>query len=158
MELLRRQKDDTENDIEKYKTEIRRLDEDLRALLADLDQETLRRVKLENEKQTLEEQIPFLNAIHEQEMAELRLLQSGAQLDPTQFYRHELERAIRDIRGDFEELNEQQKRELEEWSVHLSLYLDLDLDLDLSKYFGSKNEIKLISIKVLYNIVKLIIG
>lgn len=113
--MLRRQKDDTENDIEKYKSEIRRLDEDLRALLADLDQETLRRVKLENEKQTLEEQIPFLNAVHEQEMAELRLLQSGAQLDPTQFYKHELERAIRDIRSDFEELNEQQKRELEEW-------------------------------------------
>lgn len=112
---MRRQKDDTENDIEKYKTEIRRLDEDLRSLLADLDQETLRRVKLENEKQTLEEQIPFLNAIHEQEMAELRLLQSGAQLDPAQFYKHELERAIRDIRSDFEELNEQQKRELEEW-------------------------------------------
>lgn len=113
--MLRRQKDDTENDIEKYKSEIRRLDEDLRSLLADLDQETLRRVKLENEKQTLEEQIPFLQAVHEQEMAELRLLQSGAQLDPTQFYKHELERAIRDIRSDFEELNEQQKRELEEW-------------------------------------------
>lgn len=112
---MRRQIGDAENDIGKYKAEVQRLNEDLHALLTDLDRETLKRVKLENEKQTLEEQIPFLNAIHEQEMSELRLLQSGAHIDPTQFYRHELERAIRDIRGDFDDLNEQQKRELEEW-------------------------------------------
>lgn len=115
LDLLRRQMNDAESDIDKYKKEIARLSEDLQRLLADLDQETLRRVKLENEKQTLEEQIPFLNAIHEQEMAELRSLQAGSHIDPAQFYRHELERAIRDIRGDFEDLSEQQKRELEEW-------------------------------------------
>lgn len=115
LDLLRRQMHDAESDIEKYKKEVQRLNEDLQRLLSDLDQETLKRVKLENEKQTLEEQIPFLNAIHEQEMAELRSLQAGSHIDPAQFYRHELERAIRDIRGDFEDLSEQQKRELEEW-------------------------------------------
>lgn len=115
LDLLRRQMHDAESDIEKYKKEVVRLNEDLSRLLSDLDQETLKRVKLENEKQTLEEQIPFLNAIHEQEMAELKSMQAGAHIDPAQFYRHELERAIRDIRGDFEDLSEQQKRELEEW-------------------------------------------
>ena len=115
LDLLRRQMHDAESDIDKYKKEVERLNEDLQRLLSDLDQETLKRVKLENEKQTLEEQIPFLNAIHEQEMAELRSLQAGSHIDPAQFYRHELERAIRDIRGDFEDLSDQQKRELEEW-------------------------------------------
>jgi chromosome segregation ATPase len=115
LDLLRRQMHDAESDIDKYRKEVHRLNEDLQRLLADLDQETLRRVRLENEKQTLEEQIPFLNAIHEQEMAELRSLQAGSHIDPAQFYRHELERAIRDIRSDFEDLNEQQRRELEEW-------------------------------------------
>jgi intermediate filament protein if len=115
LDLLNRQLNDIEVDIEKYKGEIKRLSNDLSQLLDDLDQETLKRVRLENEKQTLEEQIPFLNAIHEQEIAELRSLQAGAHIDPAQFYRHELERAIRDIRGDFEQLNESQKRELEEW-------------------------------------------
>jgi len=115
LDLLRRQMNDAEADIEKYKREIARLNEELNRLLGDLDEETLKRVRLENEKQTLEEQIPFLNAIHEQEMAELRSLQAALSIDPTQFYRHELERAIRDIRGDFEELSEQQKLELEEW-------------------------------------------
>jgi intermediate filament protein if len=115
LDLLKRQMADSENDIQKYKKEIGNLNMDLSNLLDELDQVTLNRVRLENEKQTLEEQIPFLNAIHEQEIAELKSLQAGAHIDPAQFYRHELERAIRDIRGDFEQLNETQKRELEEW-------------------------------------------
>ncbi|CAF0822808.1 unnamed protein product [Brachionus calyciflorus] len=115
LDLLRRQIADSNSDIEKYKNEIARLNEDLKRLLEDLDHETLKRIKLENEKQTLEEQIPFMNAIHEQEMAELRLLTQGAHIDPAQFYRHELERAIRDIRGDFDDLSQQQKRDMEEW-------------------------------------------
>lgn len=115
LDLLNRQMTDASLDIQKYKNEIARLSEDLKRLLEDLDQETLRRIKLENEKQTLEEQIPFMNAIHEQEMAELRLLTQGSHVDPTQFYRHELERAIRDIRSDFDDLSQQQKRDLEEW-------------------------------------------
>ena len=69
----------------------------------------------QNEVQTLEEQISFLKAVHEQEVSELSRLQTIVGFDPAQFYRTELERAIRDIRGDFEQLNHEQKRELEEW-------------------------------------------
>ena len=69
----------------------------------------------QNEVQTLEEQIAFLKAVHEQEVSELSRLQTIVGFDPAQFYRTELERAIRDIRGDFEQLNNEQKRELEEW-------------------------------------------
>jgi intermediate filament protein if len=115
LDMLKHHINDCESDIEKYKKETNRLNEEYQRLLTDLDKETLRRVELEYEKQTLEEQIPFLSAIHEQEMAELRSIQSGAQMDPAKFYRHELEKAIRDIRGDFDDLNDQQKRELEEW-------------------------------------------
>jgi len=56
-----------------------------------------------------------LKAVHEQEVSELSRLQTIVGFDPAQFYRTELERAIRDIRGDFEQLNQEQKRELEEW-------------------------------------------
>jgi hypothetical protein len=72
-------------------------------------------VARQNEVQTLEEQIAFLKAVHEQEVSELSRLQTIVGFDPAQFYRTELERAIRDIRGDFEQLNHEQKRELEEW-------------------------------------------
>ena len=115
LEMLRRQLSDINADIEKYKKDIAKLSQELQKLLASLDSETLARIRLENEKQTLEEQIPFLNAIHEQEVVELRSLQAAINIDPTAFYRHELERAIRDIRADFEELSNQQKLELEEW-------------------------------------------
>jgi intermediate filament protein if len=115
-ELLKAQMSDIETNISKYKNEIKRLNTECDRLLSDLDQETLRRVKIENEKQTLEEQIPFMKAVHEQEMAELRVLTSNAHaVDPNIFYRHELERAVRDIRNDFEDLSQQHKRELEEW-------------------------------------------
>ena len=95
--------------------EQRRLFEQLSQLKDDLDRETIDRVARQNEVQTLEEQIAFLKAVHEQEVAELSRLQTIVGFDPAQFYRTELERAIRDIRGDFEQLNTEQKRELEEW-------------------------------------------
>ena len=115
LEMLKRQLGDINADIEKYKKEVSKLNAELQKMLGDLDSATLTRIRLENEKQTLEEHIPFLNAVHELEVAELRSLQAAINIDPTAFYRHELERAIRDIRADFEELSNQQKLELEEW-------------------------------------------
>lgn len=114
-DYLRGQLDDINEQIAKYMNEQRRYMDQLKQLKDDLDRETVERVARQNEVQTLEEQIAFLKAIHEQEMAELGRLQSIVGFDPTQFYRNELERAIRDIRGDFEHLNQEQKRELEEW-------------------------------------------
>lgn len=115
LDLLKRQKQSIESDLEKYKNQATNLNVNLVKLLNDLDNATLKRLKTQNEIQTMEEQIPFLNAVHEQEILELRSLQAGSHIDPAQFYRHELERAIRDIRGDFEQLSKENKRELEEW-------------------------------------------
>jgi len=114
-EYLRSQLSDINDQIAKYVDEQRRLGEQLKTLKDDLDRETIDRVARQNEVQTLEEQISFLKAVHEQEVSELSRLQTIVGFDPAQFYRNELERAIRDIRGDFEQLNVEQKRELEEW-------------------------------------------
>lgn len=114
-EYLKGQLHDINEQIAKYVDEQRRLFEQLSQLKDDLDKETIDRVARQNEVQTLEEQISFLKAVHEQEVAELSRLQTIVGFDPAQFYRTELERAIRDIRGDFEQLNTEQKRELEEW-------------------------------------------
>lgn len=114
-DYLRGQLNDINEQIQKYMDEQRRYLDQLRQLKDDLDKETIERVARQNEVQTLEEQISFLKAIHEQEVAELGRLQTIVGFDPAQFYRNELERAIRDIRGDFEQLNHEQKRELEEW-------------------------------------------
>ena len=114
-DYLRSQLNDISEQIAKYVDEQRRLMEQLKHLKDDLDKETIDRVARQNEVQTLEEQIAFLKAVHEQEVSELSRLQTIVGFDPAQFYRTELERAIRDIRGDFEQLNQEQKRELEEW-------------------------------------------
>jgi len=114
-DYLKSQLHDINEQIAKYVDEQRRLFDQLRQLKDDLDKETIDRVARQNEVQTLEEQISFLKAIHEQEVSELSRLQTIVGFDPAQFYRTELERAIRDIRGDFEQLNHEQKRELEEW-------------------------------------------
>ncbi|CAF1392553.1 unnamed protein product [Didymodactylos carnosus] len=116
LEHLHRLMNDSMNDIEKYRNEMKHLYEEISRLLVELDTETMARIKTENEKQTLEEQIPFLSAIHEQEMNELRTLSSGnIGIDPTTFYKNELQRAIREIRNDFENLSRVQRQELEEY-------------------------------------------
>ena len=116
LEHLQRLMTDSMSDIEKYRHEMKHLYEEISRLLVELDQETMARIKIENEKQTLEEQIPFLSAIHEQEMNELRHLSSpNIGIDPTTFYKNELQRAIREIRNDFENLSRSQRAELEEY-------------------------------------------
>jgi hypothetical protein len=116
LEHLQRLMADLMNDIDKYRNEMKHLYEEISRLLIELDQETMARIKIENEKQTLEEQIPFLSAIHEQEMNELRNLSSpNIGIDPTTFYKNELQRAIREIRNDFENLSRSQRSELEEY-------------------------------------------
>jgi chromosome segregation ATPase len=89
--LLRNQMSDTQATIERYKTEMKRLRDELKRLLEELDVETLKRINVANEKQTLEEQIPFQKAVFEQELAEMRLLTTAthSQIDPALFYRNE---------------------------------------------------------------------
>lgn len=73
-------------------------------------------MQLENEKQSLEEEINFLKQIHAQEIEELKQANLiGTALDPANFFKHELSNAIRDIREEYEQLNNQQRNELESW-------------------------------------------
>jgi intermediate filament protein if len=116
LEALSRKISDAHDGIKKYKSEIQDLNKEIQTLNGELEKETLTRIRLENEKQTLEEQIPFLNAIHERVMNEMQLLQSiGSQIDPKIFYSNELDRAVREIRSEFEGLSKQQKLDMEEW-------------------------------------------
>lgn len=116
LEALARKIGDAHAGIAKYKSDVEALHGEMQTLNGELERETLTRVRLENEKQTLEEQIPFLNAIHERVVCEMQLLQTvGSQIDPKLFYSNELDRAVREIRGEFEGLSKQQKIDMEEW-------------------------------------------
>jgi hypothetical protein len=105
-----------EDEQKRYRAESQKLILDIQRVTQDLDHETIARVQLENEKQSLEEEINFLKQIHSQEIEELKQANLiGTALDPSNFFKHELSNAIRDIREEYEQLNNQQRNELESW-------------------------------------------
>lgn len=81
-----------------------------------MDQETLNRIDYQNQAQTLLEEIDFLRRAHDQEIQDL---QAMAARDTTQenreFFRSELASAMRDIRDDYERLNNRNRTDIESW-------------------------------------------
>ncbi|CAF4570980.1 unnamed protein product [Rotaria sp. Silwood1] len=76
---------------------------------------TIDRIKLDLQVQTLREEIPFLNDVHAHLINEFEQLKPTNGIDTQLFYRQELEKAIRDIRRDFEALHSAQRKEMEEY-------------------------------------------
>lgn len=76
---------------------------------------TIDRIKLDLQVQTLREEIPFLNDIHAHLISEFEQLKPTNGIDTQLFYRQELEKAIRDIRRDFETLHSAQRKEMEDY-------------------------------------------
>lgn len=100
----------------RYKVETQRLLGEIQRITAELDSETLQRVQLENEKNGLEEELSFLRQMHAQELEDLRqksFLDVG--LDSSQFFKSELANAIREIRNEYEQINNNQRAEMEQW-------------------------------------------
>jgi chromosome segregation ATPase len=112
LDALRNRFEDKKQEIDRSKGEVRRLLEQLENLKNEFDQESMARVMIQNELQTLEEQLAFMRAVHEEERNELSSL-GTLSIDVSQFYRTELTRAIADIKNDFEALSQAQRRELE---------------------------------------------
>jgi len=111
---LRGRYEDKKQEIERSKAEVKRLLDQLENLKNEFDNESMGRVMIQNELQTLEEQLAFLKAVHEEERNELASL-GTLPIDVSQFYRTELTRAIADIKNDFEALSQAQRHELEEY-------------------------------------------
>jgi chromosome segregation ATPase len=76
---------------------------------------TIDRIKLDLQVQTLREEIPFLNDVHAHLINEFEQLKPTNGIDTQLFYRQELEKAIRDIRRDFETLHNAQRKEMEDY-------------------------------------------
>lgn len=119
LDALRHRFDDKKQEIERSKAEVKRLLEQLENLKNEFDTESMGRVMIQNELQTLEEQLAFMKAVHEEERNELASL-GTLPIDVSQFYRTELTRAIADIKNDFEALSQAQRHELEGKAFRLS--------------------------------------
>jgi len=114
--LLRRRLSDLEDEAKRYKIETQRLLGEIQRITAELDAETLQRVQLENEHQSLSEELSFLKQKHAQQLEDLRqnsFLDVG--LDSSQFFKSELANAIREIRSEYEQINNDQRQNMEQW-------------------------------------------
>ena len=121
LDALRNRYEDKKQEIDRNKAEVRRLLGQLDSLKDEFDKESMDRVMRQNELQTLEEQLAFMKAVHEEERNELASL-GTLPIDVSQFYRTELTRAIADIKNDFEALSQAQRRELEGRDNKYSLF------------------------------------
>lgn len=119
--LLRRRLGTLENDKDKEKALIKKLHDDLNRARADLDNETLLHIDAENRKQTLEEELEFLKALHEQELKELQAL---AYRDSTsenrEYWKSEMGQALREIQEAYDD-------KIDTMRAELQTYYDLKL-------------------------------
>jgi len=112
--LLRRRLASLEGDRDKEKALIKRLQDSLNAARSDLDNETLLHIDAENRRQTLEEELEFLKAVHEQELKEL---QAMAYRDTTsenrEYWKSEMGQALREIQQSYDDKMDGMRGELE---------------------------------------------
>jgi len=103
-------------DIEKYKEQRDNTWANLVGLLDQLDDELFRRIAVEYNNQTLREHIEFIKQINERELIEMGQLSQVLPFnEQIEFYKDQLKRVISNIRRDYDQLNAEQAREMEEW-------------------------------------------
>jgi len=111
--LFRRRLADLEDEARRYKAETQRLASEIARLQNEIQNETFVKSSLDTEKMALEDELAMLKQMHEADLNELRSKTVvDVNLDPSHFFRNELAQAIRDIRNEFEALNEQQRADL----------------------------------------------
>lgn len=112
--MLRRRLESLEGDRDKEKALLKRLQDALNAARSDLDNETLLHIDAENRRQTLEEELEFLKAVHEQELKEL---QAMAYRDTTsenrEFWKNEMGQCLREIQLAYDDKMDGMRIELE---------------------------------------------
>lgn len=112
---LRERAKATEEEINRLRKDNGGMENDLEKARKDLDDETLDRIDYQNQAQTLMEEIDFLNRIHAQEVKELEALNVHNPAGTRDFFKNELALAIRDIRGEYQTIADQGKKDMETW-------------------------------------------
>ncbi|CAI5455312.1 unnamed protein product [Caenorhabditis angaria] len=114
--LLKRQIAQLEDEVKRIKSENQRLLSELQRARTDLDQETLNRIDYQNQVQTLLEEIDFLRRVHDNEIRELQTLASrDTTPENREFFKNELSSAIRDIREEYDQVNNVHRNDMESW-------------------------------------------
>jgi intermediate filament protein if len=113
-EYILRSARQVENDISREQNTMNRAEnelDELRQKLADIKNKNK---QLEFEMQTLQDEKEFCKAVHDEELTELKNLNKSipSTRDLNKFYKDQLAQAVKDIKGDFRRLNQQQLDDL----------------------------------------------
>lgn len=119
---------DRDDELKRNRDEIGLLQESLSVKKDEYDREARTRVKIQNDLQTIEEEIAFLKAIHEEERNALNSVTSLTSIDDG-FYETQLSITINLIRRDFEKLSSERRQQLE--GNLEKLYADMYLNCSL---------------------------
>jgi chromosome segregation ATPase len=111
-DYIKRASDLADDDIRRERDKMEKADKDLASLLKTLKESRTRNKKFEFEIQTLLDELAFRKAVFGEEIAELtKQHQVLSPVDLTNFYKNELLNAVRQIRNDFHNMNEQQLKD-----------------------------------------------
>ncbi|CAI5450547.1 unnamed protein product [Caenorhabditis angaria] len=114
--LLKRRIAQLEEEVKRIKQENQRLLSELQRARTDIDQETLNRIDYQNQVQTLLEEIDFLRRVHDNEIKDLQTLASrDTTPENREFFKNELSSAIRDIREEYDQVNNVNRNDMESW-------------------------------------------
>ncbi|ESO04825.1 hypothetical protein HELRODRAFT_92478 [Helobdella robusta] len=112
--LLRRRVEGFENDKERDRRQINHLTDSLNRARIDLDNETIQHIDAESRRQTLEDEIEFMRAVHEQEMKELAaLVYRDTTTENREFWKNEMGQALREIQQVYDDKLDNMRGELE---------------------------------------------
>ena len=112
--LLKRRLGDLEDTLKRFKAENLRLFGEIHKINAEIEAENLRRVKLENDKAALLEELNYLRIMHKKQLEEISshsFVEVG--IDSSQFFKSELALAIKGIRNEYEAINAAQKADID---------------------------------------------
>ena len=109
-EYILRSARQVENDINREQNTMNRAENDLDELRQKLADIKNKNKHLEFEMQTLQDEKEFCKAVHDEELNELKNLNKSipSTRDLNKFYKDQLAQAVKDIKGDFRRLNQQQ--------------------------------------------------
>ncbi|CAF1372323.1 unnamed protein product, partial [Didymodactylos carnosus] len=111
--LFRRRLGDLEDEAKRYKAQTQRLATEIANLQNQIQNETFVKSTLDTEKMVLDDELVMLKQMHEADLNELRSRTIvDVSLDPSHFFRNELSQAIRDIRTEYEQANDQQRSDI----------------------------------------------
>ncbi|CAD6185097.1 unnamed protein product [Caenorhabditis auriculariae] len=116
VELLKRRIQLIEEEVSHAKRENHRMIGELQRARNAVEQETLNRIDYQNQVQTLLEECDFVKRVHDSEIHDLLAMASrDTTIENREYFKNELSSAIRDIRSEYDQMNNVHRTDIESW-------------------------------------------